>query len=60
MDIGNAPRSMSIGDQDRFKFQMSRVLSIARLLVMRCQGLFFGLIEAQRNRRRRPAVKERI
>ena len=45
LDIGNALRSMSIEDQDRYKFQMSRVLSITRLLETRCQGLFTGLIE---------------
>ena len=38
LDIGNALRSRSIEDQDRFKFQMSRVLSITRLLEMRCNG----------------------
>ena len=38
LDIGNALRAMSIEDQDRFKFQMSRVLSIIRLLETRCQG----------------------
>ena len=57
MDIGNALRSMSIGDQDRFKFQMSRFLSIARLLEVRCKGLFFGLIDAQRNGREEGANK---
>ena len=59
MDIGNALRSMSIGDQDRFKFQMSRVLSIARLVEVRCLGLFSGLIEAQRNGREEGAKKKK-
>ena len=35
LDIGNALRSKSIEDQDSFKFQMSRVLSITRLLEKR-------------------------
>ena len=59
MDIGNAIRSMSIGNQDRFNFQMSRVLSIARLLEVRCQGLFSGLIDAQRNGREEGAKKKK-
>jgi hypothetical protein len=48
LDTGNALRSMSIEDQDRYKFQMSRVLSITRLLETRYQGLFTGLIDAQK------------
>ena len=59
LDIGNALRSMSIEDQDRFKFQMSRVLSITRLLKTRCQGLFIGLIDAQRNGREEIAKKKK-
>ena len=58
MDIGNALRSMSIGDQTRFTFQMSRARSIARLLEVRCQGLFSGLIDAQRNGREEIAKKK--
>lgn len=50
MDIGNALRPMSIEDQDCFKFQMTRVLSVSRLLEVRCQGLFTGLIDTQRYR----------
>jgi hypothetical protein len=46
LDIANALRCMNSGDQNRFVFQMSRVLSIARLLEVRCQGLFSGLIDA--------------
>ena len=52
LNIGNALRSMSIEDQDRFKFQISRVLSITRLLETRCQGLFTGLIDAQRRKKK--------
>ena len=51
MDIANALRCMNGGDQNRFVFQMSRVLSIARLMEARCQGLFTGHIAAQRNGR---------
>ena len=50
---------MSIEDQDRFKFQMTRVLSITRLLETRCQGLFIGLIDAQRNGRKEIAKKKK-
>ena len=59
LDIGNALRTMSIEDQERFKFQMSRVLSITRLLETRCQGLFTGLIDAQRNDRKEIAKKKK-
>jgi hypothetical protein len=65
LDIGNALRSMSVEDQDRFKFQMSRALSVSRLLEARCQDLFIGLVDAQRcvrkkqRRRRRPERRGR-
>ena len=59
LDIDNALRSMAIEDQDRFKFQMSRVLSITRLLESRCQGLFIRLIDAQRNGREEIAKKKK-
>ena len=59
LGIGNALKSMSIEDQDRFKFQMSRVLSITRLLEVRCRGLFTGLIDAQRNGREEIAKKKK-
>ena len=47
VDIRNALQSMGKQDQDKFKFQMTRVLSISRLLESRCQSLFEGLIEEQ-------------
>ena len=65
MDIANALRCMNGGDQNRFVFQMSRVLSIARLMEARCQGLFTGLIahsatgEKRSRRGRSTARKER-
>ena len=59
LDIDNALRFMSIEDQDRFKFQMSRVLSVSRLLEARCQGLFTGLIDAQRCARDEAAKKKK-
>ena len=59
LDIGNALRSMSIEDQDRYKFQMFRVLSVTRLLEARCQGLFTGLIDAQRCCAREKVAKKK-
>ena len=50
---------MSIEDQDRYKFQLSRVLSITRLLETRCQGLFTGLIDAQHSSREKIAKKKK-
>ena len=48
VNMGNTLRSMGKQDQDRYKFQMIRILSISRLLESRCQSLFIGLIEAKR------------
>lgn len=45
--ICNALRTMGRQDQERFKFQMTRVLPIGRMLELRCQDLFMGLIDAQ-------------
>ena len=59
MDIANVLRCMNGGDQNRFMFQMSRVLSIARLMEARCQGLFTGLIAAQRQGREEVAKKKK-
>ena len=59
MDIANTLRCMNGGDQNRFVFQMSRVLSIARLMEARCQGLFTGLIAAQRHGREEAAKKKK-
>ena len=50
---------MNGADQNRFVFQMSRILSIARLMEARCQGLFIGLIAAQRLGREEAAKKEK-
>ena len=50
---------MNGGDQNRFVFQMDRVLSIARLMEARCQGLFTGLIAAQRHGREEAAKKKK-
>lgn len=46
-------------DQERFKFQMTRVLSIGRLLELRCQDLFMGLIDAQARVREEVAKKKK-
>ena len=59
LDIANALRSMNGGGKNRFVFQMTRVLSIARLLEVRCQGLFSGLIDAQRNGKEEIAKKKK-
>ena len=59
MDIANALGCMNGGDQNRFVFQMTRVLSITRLLEVRCQGLFSGLIDAQRIGKEETAKKKK-
>ena len=59
MDIANSLRCMNGADQNRFVFQMSRILSIARLMGARCQGLFTGLIAAQRHGREEAAKKKK-
>ena len=59
LDIANTLRCMNGSDQNRFVFQMSRVLSIARLMERRCQGLFTGLIAAQRRGRDEAAKKDK-
>ena len=59
LDIANTLRCMNGSDQNRFVFQMSRVLSIARLMERRCQGLFIGLIAAQRRGRDEAAKKDK-
>ena len=59
IDIANALKCMNGGDQNRFVFQMPRVLSIARLMEARCQGLFTGLIAAQRHGREEVAKRKK-
>ena len=48
-----------VHERRRFVFQMSRVLSIARLMERRCQGLFTGLIAAQRHGREEVAKRKK-
>ena len=56
LNIANALRSMNIGDQTA---SCSRCPGSYRLLEVRCQELFSGLIDAQRNGREEGAQKKK-